>query len=171
MPSPMTAITFECLSEEQTAALGTALGKILEPGDVVALWGELGAGKTFLAGAIARGLGVLPSTPVTSPTFTLINEYDGRLHLYHLDLYRLGDPDEIETLPWREVLHGAGVAVIEWPERLGTWIPGERWDVLIEILGDLGRRITVRARGSPNADRLAALGSLLGAEHDAARAQ
>lgn len=169
MQPPMTAISVECLSEEQTSALGTALGEVLDAGDVVALWGELGAGKTFLAGAIARGLGVRSSMPVTSPTFTLINEYDGRLHLYHLDLYRLGDPDEIETLPWREVLHGAGVAVIEWPERLGTWIPGERWDVLIEILGDFERRITVRAWGSPNVDRLAALESLLDTERDAAR--
>ncbi len=167
LPPPTTSITVGCPSEERTAALGTALGGILEPGDVVALWGELGAGKTFLAGAIARGLGVPPSTPITSPTFTLINEYDGRIHLYHLDLYRLGDPDEIETLPWREVLHGAGVAVIEWPERLGPYIPAERWDVAIEVVGDLERRITIRASGIRNVDRLDALRGLLRTDFEA----
>jgi len=150
----MTSVTIESASEQASATLGEAFGRILEAGDVVALWGELGAGKTFLAGSIARGLRIPRTIPVTSPTFTLINEYHGRLHLYHLDLYRLGDPSEVETLPWREVLYGTGVAVIEWPERLGDLIPPERWDIVIEILGDEARRFTIRALGDRNNERL-----------------
>lgn len=156
-------IAIESRSELQTAALGETFGRFLEPGDVVALWGDLGAGKTFLSGAIARGLGVPRSVPVTSPTFTLVNEYDGRLHLYHLDLYRLGDPSEMETLPWRDVLYGRGVAVIEWPDRLGELIPVDRWDIVIEIVGDEERRLTIRACGDRNVTRLAALIGRLGA--------
>lgn len=150
----MTSVTIESASEQASATLGEAFGRILKAGDVVALWGELGAGKTFLAGSIARGLRIPRTIPVTSPTFTLINEYHGRLHLYHLDLYRLGDPSEVETLPWREVLYGTGVAVIEWPERLGDLIPPERWDIVIEILGDEARRFTIRALGDRNNERL-----------------
>jgi tRNA threonylcarbamoyladenosine biosynthesis protein TsaE len=158
----MTSVTIESSSEERSAALGEAIGGILEPGDVVALWGELGAGKTFLAGSIARGLRIPRTIPITSPTFTLINEYDGRLHLYHLDLYRLGDPSEVDTLPWREALYGTGVAVIEWPERLGDLIPPERWDIVIEILGDEARRFTIRAHGDRNEERLSGSWDALG---------
>jgi tRNA threonylcarbamoyladenosine biosynthesis protein TsaE len=150
----MTSLSLASSSEERSRTLGEALGHILEAGDVVALWGELGAGKTFLAGAIARGMGVPPTIPLTSPTFTLINEYDGRLHLYHLDLYRIEDPREMDTLPWRDVLYGEGVALVEWPERLGSSIPVERWDVVIEITGDKERRLTIRAEGDRNARRL-----------------
>ncbi|MBC7360235.1 MAG: tRNA (adenosine(37)-N6)-threonylcarbamoyltransferase complex ATPase subunit type 1 TsaE [Desulfacinum sp.] len=125
---------------EASHALGRAVGERLRAGDVVALWGELGAGKTFLAGGIARGLGVPEEIPITSPTFTIINEYEGRVRLYHLDLYRIGDVDELETLPWREALFGSGVAVVEWPERLGGYLPEERLDIHIEI-----RDVTARS--------------------------
>ncbi|MHC1742289.1 MAG: tRNA (adenosine(37)-N6)-threonylcarbamoyltransferase complex ATPase subunit type 1 TsaE [Syntrophobacteraceae bacterium] len=158
----MTSITIKSDAEEQTAAAGEAFGRFLESGDVVALWGDLGAGKTFLTGSIARGLGIPPSVPVTSPTFTLINEYDGRLHLYHLDLYRLADPSEMETLPWRDVLFGRGVSVIEWPDRLGGLIPDDRWDIVIEILNDDERLLTVYARGNRNTARLDDLRAILG---------
>uniref|UniRef100_A0A832A2P7 tRNA threonylcarbamoyladenosine biosynthesis protein TsaE n=1 Tax=Desulfacinum infernum TaxID=35837 RepID=A0A832A2P7_9BACT len=131
----------ESPSPEASMALGEAVGKRLVSGDVVALWGELGAGKTLLTQGIARGLGVPAGTAVTSPTFTLINEYEGRLRLYHMDGYRLGDPDELETLPWREALFGDGVAVIEWPERLGPLLPAARLDIFLEILGPTTRRL------------------------------
>ena len=123
-------------------------------GDILALWGELGAGKTFLARNIAHGLGVPPTIPVTSPTFTFINEYQGRLHLYHLDLYRLGDPDELDTLPWREALYGDGVAIIEWPERLGPYLPEERFDIRLTITDERSRSIEVIARGDVLCRRL-----------------
>jgi len=147
-------IVFQSNSEGETSELGRWIGGNLEAGDVVALWGELGAGKTLLARAIALGLRVPERVPVTSPTFTFINEYEGRVHIYHLDLYRLTDLTELDTLPWMEALYGTGVSLIEWPERLGTLIPEDRWDILIEITGEDTRTITVEALGKANIRRL-----------------
>ncbi|GLI35120.1 tRNA (adenosine(37)-N6)-threonylcarbamoyltransferase complex ATPase subunit type 1 TsaE [Desulforhabdus amnigena] len=141
-------------SEAYSFELGFKIGTLVEAGDILTLWGDLGAGKTFLTRGIARGLGVPPQVPVTSPTFTFINEYEGRLHLYHLDLYRLADPDELETLPWKEALFGKGVAVIEWPERLGEELPEERWDIRIEVTGDESRTIILQARGKSPETRM-----------------
>jgi tRNA threonylcarbamoyladenosine biosynthesis protein TsaE len=135
--------TFHSASEEASLEFGRSIGEGLEAGDVVALWGELGAGKTLLTRGIARGLGIPAEVRITSPTFTFINEYDGRLHLYHLDLYRISHPDELDTLPWREALYGAGVAVVEWPDRLGELVPAERLDILLEITGDATRTFTI----------------------------
>jgi tRNA threonylcarbamoyladenosine biosynthesis protein TsaE len=150
----MQELTLQCPNEDTTSALGRFIGERLQPGDVLALWGELGAGKTLLTRGIARGLGVPPQIPITSPTFTFINEYDGRLHLYHLDLYRLTHPDELETLPWRDALYGSGTAVIEWPERMGEDLPEERWDFHITITGDESRTISITARGDAQRSRL-----------------
>jgi tRNA threonylcarbamoyladenosine biosynthesis protein TsaE len=107
----------------------------------------LGAGKTLITRGIAQGLGIPPGVRVTSPTFTIINEYDGRLHLYHLDLYRIVSLDDLETVPWREALFGKGVAVVEWPERLGEALPEERLDIYLEIAGEEERAIRIHARG------------------------
>nr|WP_320048400.1 tRNA (adenosine(37)-N6)-threonylcarbamoyltransferase complex ATPase subunit type 1 TsaE [uncultured Desulfuromonas sp.] len=104
-------------SEQQTLQLGAALGEILSAGSLVLLRGDLGAGKTCLASGIARGLGVAPSVPITSPTYTLLNCYDGRLPLYHFDLYRLAGEEELEELGFDEYFHGDGIALVEWPER------------------------------------------------------
>lgn len=145
LSSPGEACSFE---------FGQQLGRRLQAGDIVALWGELGAGKTFLAASLARGLGIPAAIPITSPTFTFINEYEGRLHLYHLDLYRLTDLDELETLPWREALFGNGVALVEWPERLGPFLPEPRWDIHLAITGDTSRTITLTAHGEQLARRL-----------------
>jgi tRNA threonylcarbamoyladenosine biosynthesis protein TsaE len=128
---------------------------LLQPGDILALWGELASGKTLLAQGIARGLGVLPEVRVTSPTFTIINEYPARLHLYHLDLYRLSGPDELETLPWQESIFGNGVAVVEWPDRLGRLIPAGRWDIKFTIKGEKSREILLCGRGTKNRTRMA----------------
>ena len=103
-------------SEEQTRRLGRRFGELLEPSDVVLLSGPLGSGKTRFAQGIALGLGV--SEAVTSPTFALVNEYAGRLPLYHLDFYRLERPDEIQELGFDEYFFGAGVTVAEWPEQV-----------------------------------------------------
>ena len=138
---------FRSTSEVQSLELGRQIGERLKSGDVVALWGELGAGKTLFTRGIARGLGVAEGTRITSPTFTIINEYDGRLHLYHLDLYRIGSLDDLETVSWREALFGSGVAVVEWPERLGKVLPEERLDVHLEIVGEETRAIGIHARG------------------------
>ena len=151
----MKEFVFDSPHEECSLLLGCKIGELLEPGDILALWGELGAGKTLLARGIARGLGVPPQIRVTSPTFTIINEYSGRLHLYHLDLYRISEPEELETLPWEESLFGNGVALIEWPERLEKLLPTERWDVKFTVTGDESRRIVLAGRGKKNRARIA----------------
>ena len=124
---------------------------MLSPGQVVCLQGELGAGKTVLAKGIARGLAV--AAPVTSPTFTLINEYLGRYPLYHMDFYRLSDPLELEDLGYSEFFYGAGVTLIEWPERAGELLPDARLDVVIRLTDDPGvsfdhREITFLPHGA-----------------------
>jgi len=141
-------------SEAASLELGRHIGECLEAGDVLALWGELGAGKTLLTRGIARGLGISPEVRITSPTFTFINEYEGRLYLYHIDLYRVVDAAELNTIPWREVLFGSGVAVVEWPERLGQGLPDERFDIQLQITGDDTRTITISAHGVGNLARL-----------------
>ncbi len=108
-------------SPEATHALGEHLGRLLRPGDVVLLSGTLGAGKTALTQGIARGLGV--AGPVSSPTFTILKEYAGRIPLYHFDLYRIEDPDELEALGFGDYFYGDGVSVLEWAER-GEWGEG-----------------------------------------------
>ena len=121
------------MNEEQVKEYGKELGAKLVPGGVVALVGELGAGKTTLAKAIASGLGV--TEPVTSPTFTLVCEYtSGRLPLYHIDVYRLGradealPPEDISEIGFDEYLYGAGVAVVEWADRVEWLMPeGSLW--------------------------------------------
>jgi len=150
----MQELTLRSHDEEYTLALGSFLGSRLEPGDVLALWGELGAGKTLFARGIAWGLAVAREIPITSPTFTFIHEYEGRLHLYHLDLYRLSHPNELDTLPWKEALYGRGAAVVEWPDRLGGDLPPERWDIEIRVTGDISREILLRAVGEGNGARL-----------------
>jgi tRNA threonylcarbamoyladenosine biosynthesis protein TsaE len=102
-------------SVDETRALGEILGRLLAPGDVVLLQGALGAGKTAFAQGIACGLDVADA--VNSPTFTILKEYEGRLPLYHFDLYRIDDPHELETLGFADYFDGAGVSVVEWAER------------------------------------------------------
>lgn len=117
-------------SPEETAGLGEKLGSLLQPGDVICVNGELGAGKTKLAQGVARGLGI--SGHVTSPSFTLINEYPGRLPFYHMDVYRLGESREIEDLGCEEYFGGRGVTLVEWAERVKEYLPDERLEINIK---------------------------------------
>ncbi|MDX1440152.1 MAG: tRNA (adenosine(37)-N6)-threonylcarbamoyltransferase complex ATPase subunit type 1 TsaE [Rubricoccaceae bacterium] len=112
----------ETTSLEATMALGEKLSKSLQRGDILALYGDLGAGKTHLVKGIAKGFGVDPEE-VTSPTFTLIQEYDTDPPLYHLDVYRIESLDELERMGVNEYLHGDGICVIEWPERMEAILP------------------------------------------------
>ncbi|MDP2992349.1 MAG: tRNA (adenosine(37)-N6)-threonylcarbamoyltransferase complex ATPase subunit type 1 TsaE, partial [Deltaproteobacteria bacterium] len=112
------AITITCKNPGETFNLGVSLGEILVGGDVVILQGELGAGKTWFTKGIAHGLGITNTNTVTSPSFTIINEYQGRLPLFHMDFYRLENEEASSDLGLEEYLYGQGVTVIEWPERL-----------------------------------------------------
>lgn len=144
----------------ETAALGRRLGGALEAGDVVLLSGDLGAGKTALAQGIAAGLGIVG--PVPSPTFTLVNEYEGRLRLYHLDLYRLADSGEAAGFGYEEYLDPVdGVSVIEWPARAGGLMPERYLAVEIELGPGDRRRFHLRPVGDRDTARRW-LGSLAG---------
>jgi len=130
----------------QTRGFGKALGKTLGPGDVVAITGPLGVGKTVFAQGLADALGI--DDAVTSPTFTIMNEYSGRLPLYHLDLYRLNSPDEFVWLGFEERLNGTGVSVIEWGERAGKELPKRALRVTMEFIEGEQRSITITRVGT-----------------------
>ena len=142
--------------EAQTLEIGEKLGRLLKQPTLVLLQGDLGAGKTVFARGVARGLGVAADTPITSPTFTLMNHYQARLDLYHFDLYRLSDPDELIELGFDDYAYGSGVALIEWPEKLenpetpGLWVNLKRLD-------DERREIEVFLKGETSKDLSVAL--------------
>ena len=116
-------------SVDGTIALGERLGRVAAAGDLVCLWGDLGAGKTQVAKGIARGLGIADT--VTSPTFILMNEYAGRLPLFHVDLYRLADAADALAGGVVDDRQSDGLTVVEWPERMGALLPAGRLDVRI----------------------------------------
>lgn len=118
----------------ETLALGEALGARLRPGDVIALFGDLGAGKTTFTKGIARGMG-LPDD-IHSPTFTLIHEHIGPTPLYHVDLYRLESEIEVEGIGIEEYIQGGGVTIIEWADRMRSMLPPDRLDIDIAMTGD-----------------------------------
>lgn len=108
---------------EETRALGCRLGQLARPGLIVLLAGELGAGKTCFAQGVAAGLGVAAGSPVTSPSYALLNIHRGRLPLYHFDLYRLASVDDLEELGYDEIAESDGVTLVEWADRLSTPLP------------------------------------------------
>jgi len=130
---------------DATTALGRALATAARAGDVICLWGDLGAGKTHLAKAFGAGLGV--TSTITSPSFILMAEYEGRLPLFHIDLYRLADATDALAGGLIDDRQSAGVTLIEWPDRLGEATPAQRLDVIIDGAGDEPRTITLRAHG------------------------
>lgn len=141
-----------------TVAFGKRLGEMAAAGDIIALSGELGSGKTTLTQAIALGLEVPAEQPVTSPTFAILHEYQGRLPLYHLDLYRLGHEEELYELGLEEYLYGEGICVIEWPDRLAGLLPPERLEIALSFADpDPARRATLIPCGQGWIDRLPAL--------------
>jgi tRNA threonylcarbamoyladenosine biosynthesis protein TsaE len=134
-------------SVAETEALGAALATYLVAGDFIALHGELGAGKTCFVRGVAVGLEVDPTMYVTSPTYTLLNIYRGRLPLYHFDLYRLGG-DEVAELGFEEYFYGDGVCFVEWAERLGGDQPEERLEIAFYHAEDDSRRVQFIPFGS-----------------------
>jgi len=151
-PADPSGIDLVSHSSLHTERLGERLAAHAEAGDVIALWGELGAGKTVLARGIAIGLGI-DEEAVTSPTFIILHEhFGGRLPLYHLDLYRL-QQSQLGSTGWEETLDSGGVAVIEWPDRAGEDLPPDRVDVHLEHVAETKRRVSLAGTG-PRSRRL-----------------
>jgi tRNA threonylcarbamoyladenosine biosynthesis protein TsaE len=137
-------LTLHSRGPAETRRFGARLGRLLQPGDVLLLQGELGSGKTVFAQGLGQGLAV--REPVKSSSFVLLNEYHGRLTLYHADLYRLNDPSEVAELALEEVA-APGVLAVEWPERAWEELPPEHLLVRIEEEDARGRRLTLVPRG------------------------
>jgi len=135
-------------SPEATQAAGERLARALRPGDVVALRGELGAGKTCFVQGLARGLHA--RTWPTSPTFVLVNEYRADLPIHHVDAYRASGPAEMVDVGLLELIDGDGVTVIEWAERVASLLPARTLHVSIEGVGDDPRTIAIRRAASPS---------------------
>ncbi|MDR3686023.1 MAG: tRNA (adenosine(37)-N6)-threonylcarbamoyltransferase complex ATPase subunit type 1 TsaE [Coriobacteriia bacterium] len=148
------AVAFDTTSRDATEALGEALAPQLSAGDVLILSGDLGAGKTQLTKGIARGLGV--AEPVTSPTFNLLLVHEGRLPLYHFDLYRLETGDQLEDLDYWGTLEADGVSVVEWGDRFGDSMPADGLIVSILITDDDARTLVLKPLGERGASLSAA---------------
>ena len=147
-------------SPKETQALGEAIGRDAQPGDLILLWGELGSGKTCLVQGIARGLDIKDA--VRSPTFVLATQYAGRLTLYHIDLYRLDDLREVEDLGLDEYIDGDGVCVVEWADKATPFFPQEHLLVELEHRGKQQRGLLLTPRGERYRTRVEQVRQLLG---------
>jgi tRNA threonylcarbamoyladenosine biosynthesis protein TsaE len=135
-------------SVDETISIGRQLGLKASQGDIICINGELGTGKTHMTKGIAAGLGI--TEYITSPTFTIVNEYEGRLKLYHFDVYRVNDPDEIAAVGFDEYIFGDGVSVIEWSNYIEELIPFEHLSINIYNVPDMGnnaRKISIHYNG------------------------
>ncbi len=132
-------------SLKASARLGKQLGSLCEPGDVICLSGDLGAGKTTLAQAIAAGIGVGPQSYVSSPTFAIMHEYPGKTTIYHMDFYRLGSSDDVLALGLDEYFYAEGVVLIEWCERAEDIIPESALNVTLTVVGEQSRNVALHS--------------------------
>lgn len=142
-------------SAEQTARVGYRLGEVLRPGDVICLYGDLGAGKTAFARGMGQGWGAVPA--VTSPTFTLVHEHThvtDAVRLYHVDAYRLSGPEDGLSFGLDELLGDNNPLLLEWPERVGDLLPGERLDITFLFQSNERRQIMFEAQGDHYVDLL-----------------
>ncbi|RUM40967.1 MAG: tRNA (adenosine(37)-N6)-threonylcarbamoyltransferase complex ATPase subunit type 1 TsaE [Desulfocapsa sp.] len=137
-----------------TTTFGRQLGRLAKAGDVICLDGDLGAGKTALTQQIAKGLEVPSSCYVTSPSFTILQEYPGRIPLYHMDFYRLSDESEVADLGFEEFFYLSGLTVIEWSVRAGSLIPESRLLLKMTIDDDLARNVVIDFGSGDWQDRL-----------------
>ena len=157
MTSISTPLELCSTSPDDTIRIGRELADYLAFGDVVALVGPLGAGKTQLVKGIALGLGVPDSRLVNSPTFVLLNEYSGRVLIHHLDAYRLTHAADLEALGFEEICAGDAVVVVEWADRVFDAIPATALWIDLAVVGDNERRLTLRTASADMAGRLANL--------------
>ncbi len=134
-------------SLDQTRCFGNRLGELAQPGDVYTLTGTLGAGKTTLTQFIGYGLGVPPTCYITSPTFSLMHEYQGRIPLYHMDLYRLCH-EELFELGFEDYLYGEGLTVVEWPDRLEELTPEDYLEISLEFTSETTRTARLTGHGT-----------------------
>ena len=139
-------LTFLTSSDQDTIRLGQRLGAVLAKGDVVALVGELGCGKTWFTKGLALGVGVNPRRIITSPSFTLVNEYEGRYTFYHMDCYRLESLSEFLSTGLEEYLDNGGIVAMEWADRWPEVLPEKRVMVEFAIIDDHQRKITFSGR-------------------------
>ena len=138
-------LRFEANSAEETEELGLRIGKLLVGGEVIAMIGDLGAGKTTMTKSLAKGL--LIDEHITSPTFTIVNEYEGRLKLFHFDVYRIGDIEEMYDLGFEEYIYSGGVCIIEWSNLIEEILPKDRINIEILYLDDDKREIIISGSG------------------------
>ena len=131
----------------ETIRIGKRIGALLQPGDVVALVGDLGTGKTHLIKGLAAGAGVKRTAYVSSPSFTLINEYPGKIPFCHLDLYRLETKDEVEDLGLEEIFQGRGITVIEWADKIPSLLPRELLWIHLHDVGEHHRSVEITGKG------------------------
>lgn len=143
----MNNVVLQSRSPSETIRIGKIIGTHLLPGDVVALVGELGTGKTRLIKGLAEGIGIGKSVYIASPSFTLINEYSGRVSFYHIDLYRLKTEKEAEELGLEEYFQGRGITAIEWADRIPSLLPKERLWINICYTGKHTRSIEILGEG------------------------
>lgn len=148
--SPGRTIT-ETNQAAETLVLGRRLGGCLGAGDVVALVGPLGAGKTCLVKGLVAGLGLKDTRRVVSPTYLMVKEYQARLHVYHVDAYRLGGAVDLLDLGFQEMCAGGGVVLIEWADRVSAAIPEDHLRITLEPVGETRRRIFLEALGDKSA--------------------
>jgi tRNA threonylcarbamoyladenosine biosynthesis protein TsaE len=141
-------------SEDATRALGRRLGALLEPGDFVALTGGLGAGKTLFVKAVAEGA---QAEGATSPSFAIVNLYAGRVPLQHLDLYRLGGPQDLFALGFDDLLAEPAATLVEWAEKAGPALPADRLEIAFAHAGETQRKATLVATGPRSAELLRTL--------------
>ena len=136
--------TFQTHSPEETRTIGQQIGETLKAGDVIALIGDLGAGKTCLTQGLARGIGIASQEVVNSPSYTLINEYAGKITIFHIDLYRLQHHGEIIDLGLEEYLGGNGICIIEWADRMSNLLPANYIQVTMTWVDESTRRIELQ---------------------------
>jgi tRNA threonylcarbamoyladenosine biosynthesis protein TsaE len=140
-------VVIQTKSASETIRIGRSIGGRLLPGDVVALVGELGAGKTQFIKGLAAGAGIGNPTYISSPSFTLINEYPGKVTFYHIDLFRLGKEEEAEELGLEDYFQGEGITAIEWAEKIPSLLPKELLLIRIAYTGRNTRRLEVSGKG------------------------
>jgi tRNA threonylcarbamoyladenosine biosynthesis protein TsaE len=140
-------VVFQTKNTAETIRIGRDIGGLLRPGDVVALVGELGAGKTQFVKGLAEGAGVGKSTYVSSPSFTLINEYPGRVPFYHVDLFRLEQEKEAEELGLEDYFQGGGITAVEWADKIPSLLPKEMLLIHIAYTGKKTRSLEITGRG------------------------